>query len=241
MSELSGVRALVTGGARGIGRAIALELARAGCDVAVHYRKSHEEARAVVAEIRRLGQKALAVRGDLTDASEAVGVVRAARRGLGGLEVMVNNVGDYLYKPIEAVTPEEWLAILDSNLNSAFFLTQAALPYLRQTGWGRVVFLGYASSGQITAKTHITPYFVAKTGVVLYAKALARRLAGEGITVNVVSPGVAENSVTKPLDELPMGRPATLSEVARAVLFFVRKDSDYLTGQVLEVSGGWNL
>ncbi len=241
MSELRNVRALVTGAARGIGRAIALELARAGCDVAVHYRKSLDEARSVVAEIRRLGRKALAVRGDLTDAFEAEAVVRAAGQGLGGLEVVVNNVGDYLYKPIEAVSPKEWLAILDSNLNSAFFVTQAALPYLRQRGWGRVIFLGYAGSGQITSKTHITPYFVAKTGVVLYAKALARRLAGEGITVNVVSPGVAENSVTKPLDELPMGRPATLSEVARAVLFFVRKDSGYLTGQVLEVSGGWNL
>jgi len=235
-------RALVTGSARGIGRAIVLALAEAGLDVAVHYRKSREDAEATRREAEALGVRAVLVQGDVTRPEGAAGIVRQAAGALGGLEVLVHNVGDYLYKPIEEVRPEEWRAILASNLDSAFYLIQAALPYLRRAGGGgRVVYLGYAGAGQIAAKPAIAPYFIAKTGVVLLAKAYARRFAEEGITFNVVAPGVAENSVTKPLKEIPMGRVARLEEVARAVAFFVDEASGYLTGQVLEVAGGWNL
>ena len=235
-------RALVTGAARGIGRAIALHLAGMGLDVAVHYRRSRETAEATAREVERWGRRALLVAGDVTDPKEAAAIVEAAVKGLGGLEVLVHNVGDYLYKPLERVGPEEWRAILDSNLNSAFYLLKAAWPHLEAAGvLGRVVFLGYAGAGQLTAKPQITPYFVAKTGVVLLAKAAAKRLAPTGVTVNVVAPGVAENSVSKPLREIPMGRLAALDEVARAVAFFVDEESGYLTGQVIEVAGGWNL
>jgi len=232
---------LVTGAARGIGRAVALGLAERGFDVAVHYRSSRAAARAVAAEVRRRGRRARLVQGDLTDPEAARAVVEAAARGLGGLAVVVNNVGDYLYKPVEEVTPAEWRAVLDSNLNSAFYVTQAALPHLLAGGWGRVVFLGYAGAGRAVAKPHIAPYFVAKTGVVLYAKALAARLAPHGVTVNVVAPGVAENSVTQPLREIPMGRAAYLGELVDAVGYFVSDAAGYVTGQVLEVAGGWNL
>ena len=233
--------ALVTGAARGIGRAVALGLAERGFDVAVHYRSRRAEARELAAAVRRTGRRAVTVSGDLTDPEAARAAVEAAVRGLGGLAVVVNNVGDYLYKPIEEVTPDEWRAVLDSNLNTAFHVTQAALPHLIAGGWGRVVFLGYAGAGQTVAKPHITPYFVAKTGVVLYAKALAARLAPHGVTVNVVAPGVAENSVTQPLGEIPMGRVAYLEELVEAVGYFVSEAADYVTGQVLEVAGGWNL
>ncbi|WP_287417755.1 bifunctional dihydropteridine reductase/dihydrofolate reductase TmpR [Oceanithermus sp.] len=233
--------ALVTGAARGIGRAVALGLAARGFDVAVHYRSSREDARETARRVRRLGRRSLLVRGDLTDPEAARAVVERAARGLGGLAALVNNVGDYLYKPVEEVSPAEWRAVLDSNLNTAFYVTQAALPHLRAGGWGRVVFLGYAGAGQTVAKPHITPYFVAKTGVVLYAKALAARLAPHGVTVNVVAPGVAENSVTQPLREIPMGRVAYLEELVDAVGYFVSESADYVTGQVLEVAGGWNL
>ena len=233
--------ALVTGAARGIGRAIALGLAERGFDVAVHYRSSREDARETARAVRRLGRRSLLVRGDLTDPAAAGSVVEAAARGLGGLAALVNNVGDYLYKPIEEVTPAEWRALLDSNLNSAFYVTQAALPHLLAGGWGRIVFLGYAGAGQTAAKPHIAPYFVAKTGVLLYAKALAARLAARGVTVNVVAPGVAETSVTQPLREIPMGRAAYLEELVEAVGYFVGASADYVTGQVLEVAGGWNL
>ena len=235
-------RALVTGSARGIGRAILLKLAREGLDVAVHYRKSREDAERTRREAEGLGVRAVLVAGDVASPEGAAEVVRRAARELGGLDVLVHNVGDYLYKPIEKTSFDEWRAIIASNLDSAFYLTQAALSYLREGDAAkRVVYLGYAGAGQMLAKPHIAPYFIAKTGLLLLAKAYAKRFAGEGITFNVVAPGVAENSVSKPIDEIPMRRTASLSEVARAVWFFVDEEAGYLTGQVVEVAGGWNL
>jgi|UniRef100_A0A7C3HT56 NAD(P)-dependent dehydrogenase (short-subunit alcohol dehydrogenase family) len=233
--------ALVTGSARGIGRAIVLALARQGFDVAVHYHQSALEAEQTRQEALQHGVRAIRVQADVTQVKEAQGLIEEVAGQLGGLQVLVNNVGNYLKKPIEATTPEEWQAMLDSNLNAPFYLTQAALPYLSQTGYGRVVNIGFAGAQNLLARPEITPYVIAKTGLILYSKALAQRLAPRGITVNVVAPGVAENSVSKPLNEIPMGRLAHLEELARAVLFFVDEQSSYITGQVVEVSGGWNL
>jgi NAD(P)-dependent dehydrogenase (short-subunit alcohol dehydrogenase family) len=233
--------ALVTGSARGIGRAIVLALARQGFDVAVHYHQSALEAEQTRQEALQHGVRAIRVQADVTQVKEAQGLIEEVAGQLGGLQVLVNNVGNYLKKPIEATTPEEWQAMLDSNLNAPFYLTQAALPYLSQTGYGRVVNIGFAGAQNLLARPEITPYVIAKTGLILYSKALAQRLAPRGITVNVVAPGVAENSVSKPLNEIPMGRLAHLEELARAVLFFVDEQSSYITGQVMEVSGGWNL
>jgi len=233
--------ALVTGAARGIGRALALGLAERGFDVAVHYRSSRREAAQTAAAVRRLGRRAVTVAADLTDPQAARAAVERSVEQLGGLEVLVNNVGDYLYKPVEVLRPDEWSYVINSNLNSAFYVTQPALPHLQAGGWGRIVFIGYAGAGQMVAKPHITPYFVAKTGLILYARALAARLAARGVTVNVVAPGVAENSMTQPLEEVPMGRAAHLDELMEAVAYFVSEKADYVTGQVLEVAGGWNL
>lgn len=233
--------ALVTGSAKGIGRAILLALAREGFQVAVHYRSSEELAEATRKEAEALGVKAIKVRADLTVPEEAASLVEEVAFHLGGIGVLVNNVGDYLHKPIEQVSFEEWRWILDSNLTSTFLVTQAALPRMMAQGYGRIVNLGYAGAQNLLARPHITPYVIAKTGVILYTKALAKRLAGMNITANVVAPGVAENSVSKPTHEIPMGRLALLEEIAQAVLFFVKDESRYLTGQVLEVAGGWNL
>jgi 3-oxoacyl-[acyl-carrier protein] reductase len=233
--------ALVSGSAVGIGRAILLALARHGFDVVVHYRTSAQEAQATLQEVQGLGRRAIALQADLTRPEEAQKLIHNTLDAFGALHVLVNNVGDYLHQPIEEVSPEAWRAILDSNLNATFYLTQAALPHLLAAGWGRVVNLGYAGAQNLLARPGITAYAIAKTGVILYSKALAKRLAGRGVTVNVVAPGVAENSVSKPVEEIPAGRLARLEEIAHAVLFFVDEASSYLTGQVLEVAGGWNL
>ncbi|WP_027891375.1 bifunctional dihydropteridine reductase/dihydrofolate reductase TmpR [Calidithermus chliarophilus] len=233
--------ALVTGSARGIGRAVLLGLAERGFAVAVHYRSSEAEAERTRAEAEALGVRAVKLRADVTDLEQARCLVEQAVGQLGGLHVLVNNVGDYLKKPVEELTAREWQALLDSNLNAPFYVTQAALPHLRAAGWGRVVNIGYAGAHNLVARSSIAPYAIAKTGLILYSKALAERVAPWGVTVNVVAPGVAENSVSQPLEEIPMGRAARLDELARAVLFFVDEGSAYLTGQVLEVAGGWNL
>nr|WP_243455124.1 bifunctional dihydropteridine reductase/dihydrofolate reductase TmpR [Meiothermus sp. CFH 77666] len=232
---------MVTGSAKGIGRAILLALAEKGFDVAVHYRQSENEAERTRQAAQALGVRAIKVAADITQAQEAQRLIHSVAEQLGGLQVLVNNVGDYLKKPLETLTPEEWHGMLDSNLNAPFYLTQSALPYLSATGYGRVVNIGFAGAQNLLARPNITPYVIAKTGLIIYSKSLAKRLAAKGVTVNVVSPGVAENSVSKPLDEIPIGRLARLEELAKAVLFFVDESSAYLTGQVLEVAGGWNL
>jgi NAD(P)-dependent dehydrogenase (short-subunit alcohol dehydrogenase family) len=233
--------ALVTGSAKGIGRAILLALAQKGFDVAVHYHTSALEAEQTRQEAEKFGVRAIKVKADVTQVIQAQALIAAVVEQLGGLQVLVNNVGNYLKKPIDQTSPEEWQRLLDSNLNAPFYLTQAALPYLSQSGHGRVVNIGFAGAQNLLARPDITPYVIAKTGLVIYSKSLAQRLASRGITVNVVSPGVAENSLSKPLSSIPMGRPARLEELARAVLFFVEEAGSYLTGQVLEVAGGWNL
>ncbi|MER3443306.1 MAG: bifunctional dihydropteridine reductase/dihydrofolate reductase TmpR [Meiothermus sp.] len=233
--------ALVTGSARGIGRAVLLGLAGCGFAVAVHYRSSEAEAERTRTEAEALGVRAIKLRADVTELEQARCLVEQVVGQLGGLHVLVNNVGDYLKKPVEELTAREWQSLLDSNLNAPFYVTQAALPHLRAAGWGRVVNIGYAGAQNLVARSSIVPYAIAKTGLILYSKALAERVAPWGVTVNVVAPGVAENSVSQPLEEIPMGRTARLDELARAVLFFVEEGSAYLTGQVLEVAGGWNL
>lgn len=231
--------ALVTGSAKGIGRAILLALAARGFDVAVHYRSSEAEAEATRLEAQRLGVRAFKLQADVTQLEAARSLVEAVASELGGLHVLVNNVGDYLKKPIDQTTPEEWQHMLDSNLNAPFYLTQSAIPHMVGAGWGRVVNLGFAGAQNLVARTEIAPYAIAKTGVILYSKALAKRLAPQGVTVNVVAPGIAETSVSQPVEDVPMGRLARVDELASAVVFFV--EHAYLTGQVLEVAGGWNL
>ncbi len=233
--------ALVTGSAKGVGRAIALLCAEAGIDVAVHYRNSEAEATDVVARCEALGVRAVALRADVTVEAEAEGLVDAAATALGGLRVLVNNVGDYHRGPLDELDGATWRRMFDSNLHATFTTCQRAVPVMRAGGGGRIVNVGYAGAELLKARPGIVAYVAAKAGVLHYTKALAATEAVHGITANVVSPGVLENSVTKPLDELPMGRTGTLDELAGAVRYLLSPDARYVTGVHLEVAGGWNL
>jgi len=233
--------ALVTGSARGIGRAIALALAAEGLDVAVHYRRSREDAHQVAAEAEALGVHAVALAADVTVEVEAQRLVDAAADALGGLRVLVNNVGDYHKGPLAQLDAGTWHHMLDSNLHATFYTCQRAVPIMRAAGGGRVVNLGYAGAELLKARPGIVAYQIAKTGVILYTKALARSEAAHGITANVVSPGVIETSVSLPVDEIPLGRTGSLEELVGAVLYFLSPPARYVTGVHLEVAGGWNL
>jgi NAD(P)-dependent dehydrogenase (short-subunit alcohol dehydrogenase family) len=233
--------ALVTGSAGGIGRGIALALAGEGFDVAVHYRRSVAAAEATRAEAEAHGVTAIALEADLADRAAAAALVHEAHARLGGLTVLVNNVGNYLFKPWDAVTDAEWDDVLASNLEATFVTCRAAVPLMRRGGGGRIVNLGYAGAESLVARPNLTAYAIAKTGVVLLTKAIARSEAQHGITANVVAPGVIENSATKPLKEIPAGRVGRIEEVAAAVLYLASPAAAYVTGQVLDVAGGWNL
>jgi NAD(P)-dependent dehydrogenase (short-subunit alcohol dehydrogenase family) len=233
--------ALVTGSARGIGRAIVLALAADGYDVAVHFRSSEAEAEATRGEAAALGAQAITVQGDLRKLDRAAEIVHEASRELGSLRVLVNNVGNYLFKPLLDTEPAEWDDILESNLSATYATCRAAVPLMRTGGGGRIVNIGYAGAQNLVARPSLTPYAIAKTGVVLLTKAIAKAEAANGITANVVAPGVIETSATQPLREIPMGRVGRVEEVASTVCWLVSPAADYVTGQVVDVAGGWNV
>jgi 3-oxoacyl-[acyl-carrier protein] reductase len=236
-------KALVTGASRGIGRAIALKLATQGFDVAFHYHQSAETANQASQQAATYGVKAIALQADLTNPDQAKSIVERAAENLGGLSVVVNNVGDYLGKLTSQISIKEWHEVIDSNLNTTFYITQTALPYLKAANWGRIVNIACASAQNVVARQTNTAYVIAKTGVIIYTKSLAQELIKDNITANIVSPGIAENSfdVKEMIPKLPTKRAATLEEISNAVWFFISPDADYITGQILEVSGGWSL
>ncbi len=240
-------KALVTGAAVGIGRAIALMLAEKGYDLVVHYRNSVAEAQAVCDEASAWGVRAMALSVDLTQPAAAQKLVDQAADTLGGLSVLVNNVGNFLHNSASKTTVDQWQAMLDSNLNATFYTTGAAIKHLKAAQAGRIVNIGAAHAQYLYANSDNTAYMIAKHGVIIYTRSLARELIAEGITANVVAPGVAENSFEYDsawegkLPQLPAGRPATMADVTRAVWFLISPEADYITGQVVEVAGAWNL
>jgi 3-oxoacyl-[acyl-carrier protein] reductase len=234
--------ALVTGSAGGIGRALLLGLAQDGCDVVVHCRTSRIQAEAVAAEARGLGVAAHVLEADVTDPAAAGALVEEAHRLTGGLRVLVNNVGNYHHGPLDELDIETWHEMFASNLHSTFYTCRRAVPLLRAApGGGRIINIGYAGAEHLVARPAIAPYGIAKTGVILYSKALAKTEAEHGTTVNVISPGVMENSVTKPRREIPAGRLGNLDELVSAARFLASDAASYITGVTVEVAGGWNL
>ena len=232
--------ALVTGSATGIGRALALRLASLRYDVAIHYRGSHDDAERVAEQARGHGVQAVTLQADVTVRTEAETLVDAAHAAFGRLDVVVNNVGAYHHGPLDELAPDTWHAILASNLHATYYVCRRATRPLRQSPRGRVVNIGYAGSETIVARPGIVAYQIAKTGILLYSKALATQEAPYGTTVNVLAPGVIENSVTKPVREIPAGRVGTLSEMAGALAYLVSDEARYVTGAFLPVAGGWN-
>jgi NAD(P)-dependent dehydrogenase (short-subunit alcohol dehydrogenase family) len=236
-------KALVTGSSSGIGKAIALDLAAKGFDVAFHCHKSVEACNQACQEAAKYGVKTVTLQADLRNPEQAEFLVKSAAEELGGLSVVVNNVGNYLDRPTSQLSVEEWHEIINSNLHATFYVTKAALPYLKAANGGRIVNIGCAGAQNLLARYTNTPYLIAKTGIIIYSRSLAKEVITDNITVNVVSPGIAENSfdLQESLPELPTKRPATLQELAHAAWFFISPESDYITGQVLDVSGGWRL
>jgi 3-oxoacyl-[acyl-carrier protein] reductase len=244
---LSGKVVLVTGGGAGIGGAISLVLGKAGAAVMINYLSRKELADGVAKEIRSLGGKSRTVRADVSLPRGARTVVDVTIRSFGRLDILVNNVGSFLHKPILAVKPEEWCGIIQNNLNSVFYCSSQAIPHMRKQGWGRIVNIGVAGCDDIRAFPNTTAYNIAKTGVLILSKSLAREVAPFGITVNVVAPGMVDTGVlSKPAmkklaERIPMKRAASPEEVARAVVFLISDVASYITGSCITMSGGWLL
>jgi 3-oxoacyl-[acyl-carrier protein] reductase len=245
MIDLSGKSAVVTGGSRGIGKAIALRLAAQGADVVFSYRGNADAASATAAEIERGGRKALAVQADVTQQEAAEQLIKAALDVHGKVDILVNNAGITRDDLIMRMSPEAWRDVLETNLFGAFWTLKAVTrPMLRAKG-GRIINITSVSgqAGQMGQAN----YSSAKAGLIGLTKAAARELASRGITVNAVAPGFVLTELTQDLNDdlkgqlierTPLGRFGTTEEVAYAVAFLASEEAAYITGQVLAVDGG---
>ncbi|MGR9202445.1 SDR family NAD(P)-dependent oxidoreductase [Rhizobium leguminosarum] len=245
MTELAGKRALVTGGSRGIGAAIALALADKGADVAITYERSADRAAEVVRAIERKGRKALAIQADSADPAAVKRSVDEAAQALGGLDILVNNAAIALYGAIADVSVEQIDALLDVNVRSPLLASQAAIPYL-QAG-GRVITIGSVGAERIVGDTG-TVYFMTKSALHSFTRGLARELGSRDITVNLVQPGSTDTDMN-PADGdfadfqralIPLGRYGEPEDVAAAVAFLASPAARHITGTILTVDGGMN-
>ncbi|WP_135533852.1 SDR family NAD(P)-dependent oxidoreductase [Halostella pelagica] len=230
---------LVTGSAKGVGRELLLSTAERGASVAVHYRTSGAAAERVADAARNRGAAAATtVQGDVTDPDDVEGVFAAVEADLGTVDVLVNNVGAFAPDHWAEISFDRWNTVLETNVNGTYLCSKRALPEMREQEWGRIVNIGYASSEKGLISPKNAPYFIAKAGVLMFTRMLANDTQDDGITVNAVSPYVVENSDEFP-DDLPRDRPAAFDDVIQALLFFLDEESGYISGENVEVDGGW--
>ena len=238
MINLKDKIALVTGASRGIGRAIAIELARWGVDVAINFKKHEQEAKVTLNEITSLGRKGIIVQADVSCSVEVKEMVATTEKELGAIDILVNNAGISRFQRIEETTEADWDEILQVNLKSVFLVTQTVLPGMRQRRWGRIVNIssGAAKTGGIVG----IHYTAAKAGIEGLTRAYASRLVKEGITVNAVAPSLIATDMIQDTEnrrsKIPLGRLGRPEEVAEAVVFLV--GNEYITGQVIALNGG---
>lgn len=245
MMNFEGKTAVVTGGSRGIGRAVCLELARGGANVVLCYAGNEAAAQETVRAVEALGAKALAVRCDVSDAARAEELVAAAAEAFGRVDILVNNAGITRDNLLMRMSEEDFDAVVAANLKGTFLCMRAVSKRMLKQRYGRIVNLSSVvglrgNAGQVN-------YAASKAGVIGMTKSLARELAPRGVTVNAVAPGFIETDMTAALPEaaraaaqggIPMNRLGTPEDVARAVAFLASDEAAYITGQVLAVDGG---
>lgn len=240
--------AIVTGASRGIGRAIALELASSGAAVVVNYRSGATEAEAVVDQIAERGGRAVAVQADVSDGSTVDRLINAATESFGGLHILVNNAGIARDNLLLRMKDDEWDAVIGTNLRGAFLLTRAALRPMMKARWGRIITI--TSVIGLMGNAGQSNYAAAKAGLIGFTKSVAREMASRGITANAVAPGFVETDITAGLTQaqrdaamaaIPLGRWGQTEDIARTVTFLASDAAGYITGQTLAVDGGMTM
>src|ERR1700733_1647123 len=240
MHDLKGRTALVTGGSRGIGSAIALSLANAGADVVVNFLTHAAEAQAVESKILQLGRRCVCIQSDVSVASEVERLAAEAQKSMGAIDVLVNNAGIARQQPLEQITERDWDELIDVNLKSCFLVTQAFVPAMRARKWGRIINISSVAA-QIGGV--VGPHYAAsKAGMLGLTHYYARYLAAEGITVNAIAPALIETEMTRTnvkasTSNIPMARFGSVEEVSDIALLLAT--NGYITGQTINANGGW--
>ncbi|MBI3007586.1 MAG: SDR family oxidoreductase [candidate division NC10 bacterium] len=239
--------AVITGGARGIGRAIALSLAESGWPVAICYRTSGQEAGETVEAIREEGGRGQAVACDVSDPKAAEGLIRQVEKEWGRVDALVNCAGPYHRVELLEETVEGWHAMFDNNLHPVFYLSRAVAPGMMARKWGRIVSFSMATADQLVAQPQLTAHYIAKAGVLVLTRSLARVLAPHGITVNAISPGFIDSG-SAPKEELaamvkriPAGYVGSTRDAVGVVRFLLSEEARYITGANIHLSGAWGI
>jgi len=233
--------ALVTGAARGMGRAIALRLAEDVSGVAVHYLTRRDEAQELAAAIREKGKLSAVFKADLTKKAQAAGLIKKVEERFARIDILVNNVGPFLVKPWDQLEVADWERVLRGNLFGSYFCAKAALAGMRKRKWGRIVNIGYSRAEHLGAFPTIAPYAVAKTGLLVLTRTAAVSEVANGITVNMVSPGLIRGGVLPQARNLSESQLGTFEDVAEAVAFFASDKAAAVTGANLIVAGTWKM
>ncbi|MDH5428201.1 MAG: SDR family oxidoreductase [Nitrospirota bacterium] len=238
---------LITGGARGIGRGIALDLAKEGWVVAICYRTSQQEAKEVTQTIEGQGGKAVAIQCDVSKPQESVALVQKVEKTFGRIDALINGAGPYHRVPLFEESPEGWSEMFTNNLDPVFYLAKAVAPGMQARKYGRIISFGMANADKMEAQTHVTAHYIAKAGVLILTRTLAKLLAPHGITVNAISPGFVDSGSAPPEElegmtkKIPAGYIGGVQDAVQAVRYFLSDDARYVTGANLHLSGGWGI
>jgi 3-oxoacyl-[acyl-carrier protein] reductase len=239
--------ALITGGAKGIGRAIGMDLAAAGWDIALCYRTSEREAMDTAFQIQKAGRRVLAERCDVSDPAAAEAFVQKVEKEFGAVDALINGAGPYHRVNILDETSAGWNEMFAHNLHAVFYVSKAVAPGMKARKRGRIITFSMANADQMVSQPEVTAHYIAKAGVLILTRTLAKTLAPHGITVNAISPGFV-NSGSAPEAELagmvkkiPAGYVGELGDAVSAVRFLLSDDARYVTGTNLHLSGGWGI
>lgn len=239
--------ALITGGAHGIGRAVALDLAARGWSVAICYRTSTIAAEEVVQEIRKSGATGLAFQSDVSNPADARELVGQIERAWGRIDALVNGAGPYHRVSLLQETDAGWHEMFDNNLHPVFYLTRAVVPLMERQRWGRIVCFTMANVEQLIAQPQLTAHYIAKIGVLALARSFAKLLAPRGITINCVAPGFIDSG-SAPAGELermvkliPAGYVGSVADAVGLVRFLLSDDARYVNGANIQLSGAWGV
>lgn len=235
--------ALITGGAKGIGRAIALNLATQGWSVAICYRTSTQDAEEVLAAITRNNVGGLALKSDVSDPKAALESVRQVEKTWGRIDALINGAGPYERRALLDESVEGWHSMFDNNLHPVFYLSRAVAPGMKERKWGRIITFSMANADQLIAQPQLTAHYIAKVGILVLTRTLARILAPHGITVNAVSPGFIDSG-SAPKEEMetmakriPAGYVGNLDDAVSAVRFLLSDEARYINGANIHLSG----
>jgi 3-oxoacyl-[acyl-carrier protein] reductase len=239
--------ALITGGAKGIARAVALDLAGSGWAVAICYRTSAKEAAEVMDLVKQKGSEGLALQSDVSKPDAAADLVQRVHREWGRIDALINGAGPYHRISLLKETNEGWHSMFDNNLHPVFYLTQAVLPLMKERKWGRIVCFSMANAEQLIAQPQLTAHYITKVGLLALARSYAKLIAPDGITMNCVSPGFIDSG-SAPKEELermvkliPAGYIGGVDDAVAAVRFLLSDEARYVNGASIQLSGAWGV